>query len=140
MRVDAPRLEDRLGADEPSYRSRGEAQVGRLLDRYGVPFFYELPTVVVDRGRHRLWHPDFTLPHQDGPVVEYAGMMDVPDYAQGIQHKKQVYAANKIPAVFVYPEDLSGPDWPQCIMTEIMVAAASWYGLSRPRDNREHGQ
>jgi hypothetical protein len=50
-------LEERLRALEPPYRSRGEAQVGRLLDRYGIPFFYEQPLVVLDRGRHRLWQP-----------------------------------------------------------------------------------
>jgi len=76
----APRLEDRLGPLEPPYKSRGEAQVGRLLDRYGIPFFYEQPTLVLDRGRHRLWRPDFTLPDYNGLVVEYAGMPDVPDY------------------------------------------------------------
>lgn len=51
------RLEDRLGSNEPPYKSRGEAQVGRLLDRYGLPFFYEQPTLIYDRGRHRIWHP-----------------------------------------------------------------------------------
>jgi hypothetical protein len=30
------RLEDQLGPHEPPYKSRGEAQVGRLLDRYGI--------------------------------------------------------------------------------------------------------
>jgi len=51
------RLEDRLGPDEPPYRSRGEAQVGRLLDRYGLPFVYEQATIIYDRGRCRTWHP-----------------------------------------------------------------------------------
>ena len=37
----APRLEDVLGPNEPQYKSRGEAQVGRLLDRYDIPFLYE---------------------------------------------------------------------------------------------------
>jgi len=116
MQVGAARLEDRLAPDEPPYRSRGEAQVGRLLDRYGIPFFYEHPLVVHDRGRYRVWHPDFTLPEHGRLVVEYAGMMDVPDYAAGIRHKQQAYHANRIPALFLYPQDLQGPRWPERII------------------------
>jgi hypothetical protein len=100
------RLEDRLHPLEPPYRSRGEAQVGRLLDREQIPFLYEQPTLIYDRGRHRIWRPDFTLPTYGGLIVEYAGMMDVPDYAAGIEHKAATYRSNEIPAVFVYPEDL----------------------------------
>jgi hypothetical protein len=100
------RLEDRLHPLEPPYRSRGEAQVGRLLDRAQIPFLHEQPTLIYDRGRHRIWRPDFTLPTYGGLIVEYAGMMDVPDYAAGIEHKAKAYARNEIPAVFVYPEDL----------------------------------
>ena len=33
-----PELEALLASLEPPYRSRGEAQVGRQLDRYGIPF------------------------------------------------------------------------------------------------------
>lgn len=123
MHVDAGRLEDRLGPDEPPYRSRGEAQVGRLLDRYGIPFFYEMPTAVLDRGRHRTWHPDFTLPYQNGLIVEYAGMPDVVKYMQGIEHKQHVYRENDLPAVFLYPDDLRGGDWPQQVMDQILNAA-----------------
>jgi hypothetical protein len=106
------RLEDRLGPLEPPYKSRGEAQVGRLLDRHEIPFIYEQPTLVYDRGRHRLWRPDFSLPTYNGLIVEYAGMPDKPDYAAGIRHKRRAYAANGTPAVFVYPKDLQGRDWP----------------------------
>ncbi len=113
------RLEDRLGPHEPPYRSRGEAQVGRLLDRYGIPFFYEQPTLIYDRGRHRIWHPDFTLPTYDGLIIEYAGMLDVPDYARGIRHKQRAYAANYIPALFIYPADLQGSVWPERLLRRI---------------------
>lgn len=119
MNVDADRLEDRLGPLEPPYKSRGEAQVGRLLDRYGIPFFYEMPLMVQDRGGYKIWHPDFTLPAYGSLVVEYAGMPDVPDYAAGIRHKQQVYKANAIVAVFVYPVDLTGPQWPEQVLARI---------------------
>ena len=136
MRVDAPRLEDRLGPLEPPYRSRGEAQIGRVLDRYGVPFFYEQPLVVYDRGRYRTWHPDFTLPRHGGLIVEYAGMMDIPDYAQGIEHKKGAYATNDVAAIFVYPEDLARRAWPDRLLERIERAyrgiTASMDDLPKP--------
>ena len=64
---------------EPRYPSKGEAQVGGLLDRHGIPFFYEQPTLVYDRGRYRVWHPDFTLPGYD-LIVEYAGQRALAGY------------------------------------------------------------
>jgi len=112
-------LEDRIRALEPPYRSRGEAQIGRLLNRYGISFFYEQPTLIYDRGRHSVWHPDFTLPSHGSMIVEYASMPDVPDYAAGIRHKQHVYAANGIPALFIYPRDLTGPAWPEEVYRRI---------------------
>jgi len=112
------RIEDRLGPLEPRYRSRGEAQVGRLLDRYGIPFFHELPTIIYNRGRYRVWHPDFTLPGYNGLVVEYAGMPDRPDYMAGIRQKQRAYKANDIPAIFIYPRDLRGR-WPERVAARI---------------------
>ena len=117
-------LEDRVESLEPPYRSRGEARVGRVLDQYGIPFFYEQPTLIYDRGRYRLWRPDFSLPHHNGLVIEYAGMMDVPDYARGIAHKQQAYATNAIPVLFVYPEDTAKPGWPKEMVERIEEAAA----------------
>lgn len=116
------RLEDQLGPDEPPYRSRGEAQVGRVLDRYGVPFFYEQATIVYDRDAYRVWHPDFTLPTYASLVLEYAGLLDRPDYAAGIRHKAVAYARNGIPALFVYPRDLLGPRWPERLCEQIRQA------------------
>jgi len=129
------RLEDRLAPDEPPYRSRGEAQVGRLFDRYRIPFTYERPTPVYDRGRHRWWHPDFTLPTYGNLIVEYAGMMDIPGYAAGIRHKRKAYAANRRPAFFVYPRHLTGPAWPQRLVSRIQRYAARYgaRGAGGPR-------
>ena len=112
-------LEEQLKQLELPYKSRGEAQVGRLLDRYGVPFFYEHPTLIYDRGHHRVWHPDFSLPDYNGMIIEYAGMPDVPDYMDGIRHKESTYQANGIPALFVYPQDLAGPNWPERLYERI---------------------
>ena len=134
MNVNASRLEDRLSPLEPPYRSRGEAQVGRLLDRYGIPFFYEQPTVVLDRSRHRIWRPDFTLPDYNGAVVEYAGMPDLPGYMDGVRRKRRTYKANEIPAMFVYPRHLTGPDWPGRLIERVhRVGGRSSAYSRRPR-------
>ena len=106
-------LEQRLAELEPPYRSRGEAQIGRFLDRYGIPFVYEQPLLIWDRGKYRTWHPDFTLPKYDGLILEYAGMPEIDDYMTGIRHKQRAYQVNGIPALFVYPSDVKRPNWPE---------------------------
>ena len=126
-------LEGRLDPLEPPYRSRGEAQVGRLLDRYNIPFFYEQPTLIYDRGRHRIWRPDFTLPTYNGLIVEYAGMMDIPDYAAGIRHKQMAYEANGIPALFVYPEDLRARAWPEQLYERVSQTHDQYSRFGQPR-------
>ena len=126
--VGAPRLEDRLAPGEPPYKSRGEAQVGRLLDRYGIPFIYERPLTVQDRGHERTWHPDFTLFSYRGLVLEYAGMPDRPEYMAGIRKKEQVYAQNRVPAIFVYPQDLLGPSWPERVGERIRDGYRAQFG------------
>ena len=119
----ADRLEDRLGEHEPPYRSRGEAQVGRVLDRYGIGFDYERPTPVTTDYGERLWRPDFTLPGYDDLIVEYAGMPDRPDYMAGVRYKQQIYDRNGYAALFVYPWDLTGPDWPGRLVRRLDYAA-----------------
>jgi hypothetical protein len=122
VQVDAPRLEDRLGPHEPPYQSRGEAQVGRLLDRYGIPFFYEKPLVTADASGRKCWYPDFTLPTYGNLVVEYAGMPDRPEYMARLQRKEAAYAASHVPSLILYPIDLTGRDWPARVIQRIEQA------------------
>ena len=67
-------------------------------------------------------HPDFSLPTYDNLIVEYAGMMDIPGYATGIQHKRRVYAENGLRAMFVYPRDLMGPSWSEHLVHRVYQA------------------
>lgn len=118
------RLEDYLGPQEPPYRSRGEAQIGRLLDRYGIPFLYEHPLPIDDGHQIRTWHPDFSLPYPRDPsrqplLIEYAGMPDRPRYRADLRYKQRVYRANGQHAMFIYPRDLAGPRWPQRLGSRI---------------------
>lgn len=109
-----------LHAHEPPYRSRGEAQVGRVLHRYGVPFVYERPTPVLDGRQIRVLHPDFTLPAQQWRIVEYAGLLDDAVYRQTLARKLWLYAASGWSTVLLTPRDLQGPDWPGRLYSRVV--------------------
>ena len=54
-------LEDTLTDLEPNYESEAERNIGRLLDQYGIPFFYKQPTVICNDGRNEIHRPSFSL-------------------------------------------------------------------------------
>jgi len=118
-------LEDELSEFEPSYRSRQETQLGRILDRYGIPFFYDQPVLVYDNGRHKIVKPAFTLPTYAGLVMEYA------DKAEDIHRRQQVYKDNGIAAVIVQPEDLQGFEGPINLLNRIEQAAEQYRTLMK---------
>lgn len=123
-------------------RSEVRATNPRLLDRYGLPFFYEHPTLIYDRGRYRVWHSDFTLPTYNGLILEYAGMPDVPDYAASNRYKRRAYAVNGISALFIYPEYLTGSMWPDMVFARIETTARlaplrTKYDGTKPVDHGE---
>ena len=98
------------------YKSWPEHQIAGLLDRYGLPFIYEKPTAVMDKGKARIWYPDFTLAY--GPLLEYFGIEGKPDYDQRTKHKLAVYRANQIQVLPLYPRDLSGA-WQDRLLGQI---------------------
>ena len=128
MRVDAERLEDRLDPLEP-VQVTGEAQVGRLLDRYGIPFFYEKPLIVHDRASYRLWHHGLHRTETPGdidpgvPACRRSPIRRNPAQAGGLRR-------NSVPAVFIYPDDLKGRDRPEVCFR---VAGARRPGCSKRR-------
>jgi hypothetical protein len=101
----------------PAYGSKAEVQIARLLDREGIAFRYEHPLAVVDRGRTRIWYPDFYLPEY-GMIIEYFGMNDDPGYRKRAEHKMQVYRETGIEEVFLTEESLQG-DWPRKVVGQI---------------------
>ncbi len=99
------------------FRSKGEVQIARLLERNGIRYLYEQPVAVVEDGKTRIWYPDFLLP-DFGVLIEYCGRADDPDYAAGMVRKQGVYSQNGLAALFVLSEDLRG-DWPNRILSQI---------------------
>ena len=109
-------LEDGLSEVERS-GSAGEKQIARMLSSYGVRFFYEHPAAVIDRGKVRVWYPDFWLP-DFGMAIEYNGVVQDSDYADGVKHKKVVYEAAGVSCLYLDPDSLRGY-WPNQIMGQI---------------------
>lgn len=102
---------------QPAYRSWGETQIARMLDRYGLSFRYEQPAAVVDRGKARIWYPDFHLSDQ-GIFIEYCGRAHDPSYTEGIARKEAAYAENGITALMITPDVFRGP-WPSTLLDQI---------------------
>jgi len=100
-----------------AYKSWGEEQIARLLDRNGIAYFYEYPQAVVDQGKVRTWYPDFHLPEY-GLIIEYFGVNGDPGYDQRTQHKMEVYKQAGIEGLFLTRESFKG-DWPTRIMNQI---------------------
>ena len=105
---------------EPSprrFRSWGETQIGRLLDRHGIAYLYEHPLAIVDRGKTRIWYPDFQLCGY-GMLIEYFGRPHDPSYAAGMVRKRTTYEANGLTALLITPDQFRG-NWPARVLGRI---------------------
>lgn len=107
----------RAGKNEPGFKSKGEVQIARLLDRSNIAYQYERPTAVVDRGKVRIWYPDFNLPEY-GMIIEYFGVNGKKDYDEQAKHKMCVYKQNGIEGLFLTEASFRG-DWPGYITGQI---------------------
>lgn len=99
------------------YRSKPELQIARLLGKNNIAYKYEHPVAVIDRGRTRIWYPDFYLPHY-GIIIEYFGVNGDAGYDERTRHKAQVYKENGIEGLFLNENSLKG-DWPTKIIGQI---------------------
>jgi hypothetical protein len=55
--------------DRP-YESTEELKTGRMLDQYGIPFFYKQATIIYHEGRNEIWKPSFTVYTCGGLVID----------------------------------------------------------------------
>jgi len=113
-----------------SYKSWGEEQIARLLDRHGITYQYEYPLAVHDRGKLRLYYPDFMLP-QCGLIIEYFGVNGKPAYDGQTSRKLGVYRQAGIDGLYLTRDSLRG-DWPTKILDGIE-------GILQARLDRFHG-
>jgi len=100
-------LEDMLTELDPPYETMDELKVGRMLDQYGIPFFYKQPTIIYNEGKNEIWKPSFTMFSYGGALIDYVpGNED-----DQIPIRDRLYRYNQIPAVVVGPKDLDNAHW-----------------------------
>ena len=111
-------LDKKLTELDPPYESKEELMIGRLLDQYGIPFFYRQPTIVYNQGRNEILKPTFTLLSYGGLVIDY-----VPDTGNDLSNqidiRKQIYHYNQIPATVLGPPDLDKPNWQKTLYDKL---------------------
>jgi hypothetical protein len=103
-------LADLLTELDPPYEAKDELRIGRMLDRYGIPFFYKQATIIYTEGRNELWKPSFTLYSYGGAVIDYVAGSDESQQRERLS-KEKIYRYNQIPATVLGPPDLDKPNW-----------------------------
>jgi hypothetical protein len=116
--TEEPKLEDMLTELDPRYESKGELQIGRVLDQYGIPFFYRQATIIYHEGKNDIWKPSFTLYPYGGLVIDYIPGSDQ-EQKEELLRKEQIYRYNQIPAVLLGPKDLAEPNWEELLYGKI---------------------
>ena len=111
-------LDEKLTELDPPYESKEELMIGRLLDQYGIPFFYKQPTIVYNQNRNEIWKPTFTLLSYGGLVIDYIPNTGN-DNANQIDIKRQIYKYNQIPATVLGPPDLDKPNWQKTLYDKL---------------------
>ena len=108
-------LDGQLTDLEPPYESDNAARIGRLLDKYGIPFFYKQATIIYNKGKNEIWNPSFTLPQYGCAVIDY-----VDDSRKSVlEEKLNIYNYNQIPATVLGPPDLDKPNWQESLYEKL---------------------
>ncbi|HDY86794.1 MAG TPA: hypothetical protein ENH82_01615 [bacterium] len=100
-----------------SFKSRGEREIARFFDRQQIAYEYEYPLAVVDRGKTKIWHPDFALPEY-GVILEYFGMNGNSSYNEQMAHKMKVYQEAGINGIYLTESTMRGP-WQEMVVERI---------------------
>ena len=112
-------LEDLLTELDPPYQAKDELKVGRMLDRYGIPFFYQQPTIIYNEGKNEIWKPSFTLYSYGGAVIDYVA-------GENQQEQKfsrdKIYRYNQIPTAVLGSKDLGRAELGQGPLCKIGAA------------------
>lgn len=107
-KTSAKDLEYYIGKLQPEFESKDQAEIGRMLDEYGIPFFYKEPVLICQDGQRKILRPDFSLPTYNNLMIEYNPETDhVPNAS------RDMYRHNNIAALILGSSDLDGPDWQQ---------------------------
>ena len=78
-------------------RSKSELIIAGELNRYDVPYHYEMPLQLNDWGRVVTLRPDFTVMNRSNGksyIYEHLGMMDNQAYVENNMKKLELYEKN----------------------------------------------
>ena len=100
-------IADLLDELDPPYNNLEELRIGRMLDRYGIPFFYQQPTLVYRGGKEKILEPSFNLFSYGGTIIDYLPQAK----RERRLEKAELYHYNFIPAVLLGPKDLEKANW-----------------------------
>ena len=100
-----------------TFKSKGEREIARFLEEEQIAYQYEYPLAVVDRGKTRIWYPDFKLPEY-GMIMEYFGMNGDSSYNEQMAHKMKVYQDAGIDGIYLTELSLRGP-WQEMVIERI---------------------
>ena len=106
------------GQEKHAWKSEGERQIGRWLERTGIRYLYEHPYAFVDRGKVRLAYPDFHLPEL-GVIIEYAGVNGSKEYEACLARKKAKLEEMGVPALFLNSDTFKG-NWPRKLLERLV--------------------
>jgi hypothetical protein len=116
--TEEPKLEDMLTKLDPPYESKEELKIGRVLDQYGIPFFYKQATIIYDQGKNEIWKPTFTVFPYGGLVIDYVPGSEQKDKDE-LMRREQIYRYNQIPVVLLGSRDLTQPKWENLLYEKI---------------------
>ena len=100
-----------------SFKSKGERKIAEFLERQQIAYQYEYPLAVVDRGKTKIWYPDFKLPEY-GVIMEYFGMNGNSSYNGQMAHKMKVYKDAGINGIYLTESTMRGP-WQEMVIERI---------------------
>ncbi|HBG60704.1 MAG: hypothetical protein A2Y10_13110 [Planctomycetes bacterium GWF2_41_51] len=103
-----------------SFKSKGEREIAEFFEMQQIAYQYEYPLAIIDRGKTKIWYPDFKLPEY-GMILEYFGMNGDSSYNEQIAHKMKVYQEAGINGIYLIESTMRGP-WQEMIIEKIEQA------------------
>lgn len=100
-----------------SFKSKGEREIGEFLERQRIAYQYEYPLAIIDRGKTKIWYPDFKLPEYN-MIIEYFGMNGNSSYNEQMAHKMKAYKEAGIDGIYLVESTMRGP-WQEMIIERI---------------------
>jgi len=99
------------------YKSEGEREIAEFLEDARIDFVYEKPILIEDKGKQRIWYPDFWLPDYS-IIIEYFGVVGEETHDLAIKHKMDVYTENRLNVIPIYPQTFE-TDWQDYVLRNI---------------------